>query len=65
MFKKKPEEITKSTTETMRHWLSIIKQGRIVYEDPNRIEDEFYAPGALYKSLDLHELNEDEFDIDM
>ena len=48
--------------DTMKHWLAIIKQGRIVYNDPNQIEDEFFTTGALYKALDLNEMNDDNFE---
>ena len=65
MFKKKEEKLIQSDMETMIHWLATIKQGRIVYEDPNRIQDEFYSTGALYKTLDLQELHDDEYDMDM
>ena len=65
MFKDNVEEITAKSMDTMKHWLSIIKQGRIVYQDPNRIEDEFFTKGALYKALDLHKLNDDNFESDM
>ena len=62
MFKKKQEELTTTSMDNMIHWLSIIKQGRIVYKDPNRIKDDFFEPGALYNKLHLTELLEDELD---
>ena len=62
MFKKKEEDLIKSSMESMKHWLGIIKQGRIVYKDPNRITDGFSQPGALHKSLNLLELNEDDLE---
>ena len=64
MFKSKPEDLASSSLDKIKHWLAIIKQGRIVYEDPQRIEDYFFTTGALYKTLDLHELNENEFEDD-
>ena len=64
MFKSPAGELAKSSMEKIKHWLSIIKQGRIVYEDPQRIEDDFFTKGALYKALDLHELNEYDFEQD-
>ena len=64
MFKSSPDDLAKSSLEKIKHWLAIIKQGRIVYEDPQRIEDEFFTKGALYKALDLNELNEMEFEDD-
>ena len=63
MFKSTPEELSQASMAKIKHWLSIIKQGRIVYEDPQRIEDDFFIQGALHKTLDLIELNEDEFDM--
>lgn len=65
MFKKKEEEMIKSDMDTMTHWLATIKQGRIIHNDPNRIQDEFYSKGALYKTLELQELTDDDFDMDM
>ena len=65
MFRHKEEEIIKESLDTMRNWLGIIKQGRIVFQDPNRVEDEFYVEGALKKSLELVELTEDEIDGEM
>ena len=62
MFKKKEEELIHSSMESMKHWLGIIKQGRIVYKDPNRVTDGFSQPGALQKSLNLLELNEDDLE---
>lgn len=45
-------ELTQATKDTMKYRLVIIKQGHIVYEDPNRTEDEFSTKGVLYKALD-------------
>ena len=64
MFKSSAEELAKSSLAKIKHWLAIIKQGRIVYEDPRRIEDDFLTKGALFKALDLHKLNEIEFEED-
>ena len=64
MFKEKVTTLTESSLSKMKHWLSIVKQGSIVYDDPNRIEDEFFTKGSLYKALDLHELNDDDIDMD-
>ena len=65
MFRKKIDDMIKSDMDTMIQWLSIIKQGRIVYDDPNRIKDEFFDKGALYKMLDLRELTDEDLEIDM
>lgn len=37
MFKKKETELTETSMDNMKHWLSMIKQGRIVHSDPNTI----------------------------
>ena len=49
----------------MKHWLAIIQQGRIVYNNPNRIVDEFSHKGALNKVLDLDTIDENEFELNI
>ena len=62
MFRHKEEELLKESLDAMRNWLGIIKQGCIVFQYPNIIEDEFYINRALKKSLELVELTEEEID---
>ena len=56
MFRQKEEEIVKESMNTMRNWLGIIKQGRIVFEDPKRLHDKFDTDKTYKQSLDLVEL---------
>ena len=65
MSKKKIDDMMKYDMDSMIQWLSIIKQGRIVYDDPNRIKNEFFEKGALYNMLDLKELTDEDLAIDM
>ena len=51
---------TEESMDSMRTWLSITKQGRIVHQDPQRIREEFEDNKALWKSLDLQEITEEE-----
>ena len=61
-FKNKQDEVVKESVDTMRNWLAIIKQGRIVFQDPQRIEDEYFTNEAFKKSLELEEMIEADFD---
>ena len=65
MFKKKEEEHLYKSMENMKHWLAIVEQGRLVYDDPNKIDNEFSHKGALYKALDLNEIDDYEFELNM
>ena len=51
--------------ESMKHWLAIIKQGRIVHNDQNRLMDEFTHKGALNKALCLDNIDEYEFELNI
>lgn len=59
MFKQKEEELLKESMDTMKNWLGIIKQGRIVHKDPRRLKDKYFTNDTLKKSLDLVELTEE------
>ena len=36
--------------------MDLTKQGRRVYNDPDRIDNKFLPKGALYKAFDLNEV---------
>ena len=62
LFRPKLEELASKTLESMREWLSIIKQGRITHRDRNRVIDNFAREGALKRSLGLIEYTEKELE---
>ena len=43
----------------MKEWLAIIKQGRIIHQDPRRVIDGFTKDGPLKKLLGLVELGKE------
>ena len=55
MFRKKESVLITESMDSMRTWLSVIKQGRIVHQDPKRLCDDFDKKGALRTSLELQE----------
>ena len=46
MFRQKEENLIKESMDTMKNWLGIIKQGRIVHNDP-RLKDGYCENKAL------------------
>jgi hypothetical protein len=49
-------KIEQTLTRSIQHkrsWLAIIRQGRVLHEDPNLIQDEFMTNGALRSSIGL------------
>ena len=62
LFRPKLEELVSKTLESMREWLSILKQGRITHRDRNRVIDNFAREGALKRSLGLIEYTEKELE---
>ena len=58
MFSMKEAYIVKRSMDFMIQWLSIVKQGRIVHNDPRQLRDGFYKPGALRNLLELNDPNE-------
>ena len=60
LFEIKLRTLLKKSFEYMKEWLSIVKQGRIVHRDPNKVDDKFEKKGPLRESLGLVEYSKKE-----
>ena len=58
MFKIIQKVLFEKSVESMRDWLTVIRQGRILYKDRNRVKDDFDMKGSALKNwLGTEELN--------
>ena len=60
LFEMRLLTLLKKSFEYMKEWLYIVKQGRIVHRDPNKLYDDFDKKGPLRESLGLIEYSKKE-----
>ncbi len=59
LFNISENELLKKSAESLRNWLSIIRNGRYLHQDPRLLHDQFSTDTALNKWVDLRYYKKD------
>ena len=65
MFKKKVEDMISTDMETMIHWLATINKEGLFITTQTEYKMNFCPKGHYTKTLDLQDLTDNDFEMDM